>query len=194
MLDSVRWAAEEARGSLASSLLGVNLRDVQVIGNETYEEVSLEQVKGVLADIVIVAQWIDRGGAASDPGTSYAVACTRAASASFPSPSGAPPWVLNVPSDRVCALGVCGPTIRPEDQQAYVVDDARERLAESIAIHLEAARSFGVPGIAAASLETVPDDAVERAKAGSVRETWLDLQGLGPLQEPGAMYALICVD
>lgn len=194
LFDSVRWAAEEARANLASSLLGVSIKNIFVITGDTFKEVSLERVKGVLSDVIIVAQWIDRGGQISEPGTSYALACTRQAARTIRISGNAPDWVLNVPTDRICAIGTCGTTIRPEDQHIYVLEDARERLAESISVHIEAARSYGVPGINIGGLETIPDYALERAASGTIREKWLDEKGEGPLQEPSTLYALICVD
>ncbi len=192
-MDSVHWAEEDARGNLASQLLGVNIKDMAVISNDDFDEVTLQKVTGVLSDIRIVALWVDGGGSCSECGTSYAMACLRSASPVGVGMRGVPDWLFNLPKDRTCAIGACGPTIVPETQEQNVVCEAQERLASQLCVGVEAARVDGVPGPQSASVENVPDWATQKAAGATVSEKWLDEDGIGPLQEPGVLYALVCL-
>ncbi len=168
-------------------------------------------MKGVLSSIVIVAQWKDRAGRVDGvPDSSYALACTEDAYLkvrdSF-AMRGVPEWVVNAPRDDgvICAVGACGPTIDPRDQEKNVIDEAKNRLAEQLTVEITAAKQEGVAGPMTASVQNIPQEAIDRAQAAPVRVCdpsgkepfdgkclWKDDKGRGPVQEPGFLYAVVC--
>ena len=198
--DQVVYAQSDAREKLAWEKLGVRLESVYVDLPEGPAEVTTQEGRGFLERARVVTMWLDRAGAGPEGkhDVLYALACADASKATGTVRPAIPAWLADVPRSRgrVCALGLAGPTLAPEDQEPNAKADARDRLAEALAVHVHV---FGLDvdgGDFAMAGESGSEEWARRvcAEKAADQGTWRDRKGEGPLVRAGVVYALACVE
>jgi len=177
--------------------------------------VTISEVKGRLTGACVVGWWLDtagRGprGMCNDrcrKATVWAVACLNGYQDEAPRimpeafRGGIPAWLKDQPGSgsRDCAVGISGSTVKPENAVEYAIEDARQRVALQIcAVGDHAFIDFlsGGTWSFADSRPTVAALAYVNGMAGTegeTVETWLDVDGVGPLGTKAVGYAMVCV-
>ena len=209
--DARRRADAAARSHVATAVLGSHIRSADLVTAwaRDHVAVTLEQTRGFLQGVAVVGWWRDREGVgptgACDhgctPDTLWAVACLlgregEAAAALAPAFDDALPAWIHPPHSRageLCAVGVSGSTIRPDDATAQAEADARRRLAMLLCAEVDDVRvDHGAR--AWSFVDQHPSaEALEAAAAATLHQTWTDEAGAGPLTEAGVAYARVCV-
>lgn len=185
--DGLRYAQENARHNLAGATLGVKIERVILDSTEDLPmEQSSQEIRGRLNNIGIRAMW----ARAKDSRTSsttrevYALACE-------------PGVLLAGEQEEIphCALGIAGPTLDPDDQQASALEDAVMALAARLETRIHTRiEDDGQSVVTFYRHSQVSDALVERARSGArKRQHWLDAKGAGPLVIKGVMYLLACL-
>jgi hypothetical protein len=177
---AVRSARDHAISELASGHLGVDITSELWLGGRHPRESTWQRTAGLMRGIRIV-------GLRTDPdGLVIALVCVEEAD---PSDS--------LAGGRVCAPGLAGPTLKPRNQ----LEAARRNGAENLALGLEAqvvSEWRSATGLGMRHMNRV--EATEQAEAIVATEdsteiiwSWLDERGVGPLLEPGILYASVCL-
>jgi hypothetical protein len=198
---AIRQARTRALENLAAGILGVDVESELRFGDGGVSEITRQQIDGVIANSRIVAMRSPRrsGDADSDAlRPVYALACREDTDAAGIAEPDYPRWILNTPSgrDRICVMGVGGPTRRPGQQDEAALRDGRRALAKALEIHVRQVSLDNGLGLAHMASES---EATERARAlaeavEALDEEWLDEDGRGPLVLPGVVYGLVCKD
>lgn len=163
--------------------------------------------KGTTRNSQIVAMWYDQTGDRPThlAGTAYAVACPVREIppdvadwiGQWQKRRGGPDWIYALASNpqRLCVVGVSGPTIDEERSRAYAEEWARSELAQAIELRSHSASAvLDDQEILYAAVTSPCDSCAELAKAGSVVESWQDKKGEGPIPLPGTTYVLMCMN
>ena len=96
---------------------------------------------------------------------------------------------------RMCAVGLSGPTLVPEDADANAEASAREQLAAAIAVKAKTATAiFDNDEVLYGAVTEVCETCEKTAEQGRIAARWRDDRGEGPLPYPGTSYALMCMD
>lgn len=192
--DAVRYAEAAARASLAMyNSASVEVKNISATSEDAHDLATLQQFEQTLSNVVVVDVWTDRNGVRGDRGSVWARVCHRSSVPARIGIKGMPQWVLNVPRDRLCTVAYCGRTIRPQDQEANLLEYGRYRLAETLSVHNRIALADQGGELEMGAVEDVPDWAVEQASSATIIETWLDKEGRGPIGEPDTLYGLLCL-
>jgi hypothetical protein len=169
-------------------------------------QIILENSVGTVQNAEIVTMWYDAvgSGPAHAPGSAYAMACPSnnvppdAATwiSRWREQRGGPHWIYTLPgqSNRLCVVGICGPTVKQSDASTNAEDIARKELAEAISMRAESTSAVLNDETLYAAVTTPCETCEERAKAGRIIERWFDDRGDGPFPYPGTAYALMCLD
>lgn len=212
--DARRQADEAARSRVATAVLGSRIREASVesasLGARL--EVTIEQTRGSMRGVAVVGWWRDREGVGPSgacaeeegctPDTLWAVACVlgREAEAVGVLPAAfsreLPAWLVppHARGGELCAVGVSGSTVRPEDAGRQAEEDARRRLAMLLCaevddVHVDrGARAWRFAD------QRPSEGALEAAARAEVRDAWVDEAGAGPLGESGVAYARVCLE
>lgn len=211
-------AADQAFAQAGEALMGSDirsgLRSTHREGDNAGFGVAMHRTQGTLWGVGIAGWWLDRDGKGptggcrrppcSKPGTVWAVACVRGHEAraakalpgAFRGPL--PDWMRRPglgSGDRMCALGVSGPTLKPDKAVELAYANARHRLAQLMCAYLDNVtvdwvndRSWQFPEVStsAEAARIIDEDAEDGP-------SWRDRQGVGPLGVRGATYARVCV-
>ena len=150
--------------------------------------------------------WYDTSGTGpgAASGSAYALACPLqdippdAARwiARFRERRGGPDWLYALVDDRnrLCVVGVCGPTLDKSSASTNAEETARNELAEAVALHADSTSAvLEDDETLYAAVTKACDDCAEKAKAGKVVDRWFDEKGEGPLPFAGTAYALMCL-
>jgi hypothetical protein len=204
--DAIRQARRSALESLAAERLGVRVDSELTIGARgILGEHTAQEVYGVLSESRIVAmesREVRSRAAPTHPRPPlrevYALACPADVPTPGVSSQRHPEWVLDAPFEpqRICVLGVGGPTRNPDDQQAAALRDGRRALAGALETLIERRVLDDGQGHArVVSRSVATDRALVLADAiPSLDESWLDTRGRGPIATPGLVYGLVCID
>lgn len=184
-------------------------------GVDYADKMLIAEIKATLSGARVVGWWMDRAGAGPrgmcgkrcSKATVWAVACVdgHEAEASRVLPEafmgGIPEWLKNQkPSKKqLCAVGISGRTIKPEDAVANAIDDARRR----VAVQICAVGDHAFVDYLSGGTYSFPDSQPSPAAVAHVNEvagtdaekvnSWLDADGVGPLGAKGAAYARVCI-
>lgn len=192
--DAPVWAEENARCQMAFDLFSGRVRNLALATATSVEEVLIQEVDNILANVVTVGTWIDFRGEAGPKGSAWALACRRdRLPAGLRPAKGVPDWVAATPRNGHCAVASWGPTVRAVEQDDLLEEAARERLAATLALRNSAKIVDGIPGLECATEESVPQEALRQAQAGKIVQRWRDTDGRGPLGIAGTAYAMICL-
>jgi len=206
--DSITYATQNARASLAANLLGVDIKNITkdiTIGDwSRVDEVVLQKVEGVLKDTVTVALWIDRAGILDAKDFAYAMVCERKVAKEvrqkLPVSQGVPDWIYDPKrDDRLCVWGFSAATIDSivepcsERQRNFAVQNTKREMARSIAVSHKAAFFFYLDRLVTAPSEEDIEWAKQKAEQAEVVEAWCDKDGHGPLQDKIVYYVLMCL-
>jgi hypothetical protein len=153
-------------------------------------ENALLQWDAQVRDVAIVAVWRDTAGRYEDGGDVWALACPAAQRQSLGSGIG-PRWLWLTPP-RGCVVASCGPTLVGEDQQTILRSRAHEAVAEAVAVRQRVARWTSDGQDVLAPSEEVDPQLVQAVSDGTILETWLDVEGQGPMGDGGRLYGLYC--
>lgn len=199
--NAIRSARVSAIDALAAGSLSVDVQSITGSGVRGDFEMTAQSLSGVLADARIAAIVAE-----TNPGVQgrarlrqvYALACFSDADLSDLPAVDDPRWLIEAPREggRVCAMGIAGPTWKAEDQVSSALEDARSALAIALESRIEKRVFDDGRGVVRMAREVVPSvDAMRRAaRAGALEAYWLDEAGEGPLELPGVLYGLACVD
>jgi hypothetical protein len=128
----------------------------------------------------------------------HALACLGDVAPGRPTPPPYPDWVLSVPDEpsRLCALGVSGPTRDPRNQVPTALDDGQRALAAALESEVYTRLVDDGRHVAhvATWMETSAASLAHARRATELGEQWLDEDAEGPLQLPGVLYGLVCVE
>jgi len=163
-------------------------------------EITTQRTAGILADSRIVAMWseldIEEGLARIEQ--VHALACIGEAVPSRLATPPYPAWVLQVPDgdDRLCALGISGPTRDPRNQEPTALDDGQRALAAALESQVYTRMVDDGRHVAriATWMETSEGSLARARRATELSEQWIDERGEGPLGLPGVLYGLVCVE
>ena len=208
--DALAEARRKARALLATQSADRKTRSTTTVatsGSQTaVRQLVMEQSHGWVRSSEIVTMWYDTSGIGpgTAPGAAYALACPLQ---DLPPDAarwidhwreqrGGPSWLYSLAGDpnRLCVVGVCGPTLNKADASSNAEDNARAELAEAIALHADSTSAvLEDDETFYAAVTKACDDCEESAKAGEVVERWFDERGEGPLPFAGTAYALMCL-
>lgn len=200
--DAIYYAEADALAALAAGSRGVqvDIRAVQVqvqggSATQRFRQVIRQFVRGRMTGARIMRLWHDTRGRGSleRRDVVYALACDEEGAGAVGPWSGFEEMLDTV--GRPCALGVAGPTLL-SDQQEAAFADARARLAELMAVDVESLLvDFDLTETALwqsiRSPEGVKEAVEERA---TLARYTIDERGTGPLGMRGVAYALACLD
>jgi hypothetical protein len=197
--NAIRYAREAALRNLATSTLGVEVQSELRFAGGELREVTTQRTAGILANARIVAMWseLDLHEDVARIERVHALACLGgAAPDGLPAPP-YPDWVLRVPDrdDRLCALGVSGPTRDPRNQEPTALDDGQRALAAALEsqIYTRTVDDGRHMAHIATWMETSAESLAHARRATELSEQWRDDAGDGPLGLPGVLYGLVCV-
>lgn len=209
--DAIRQADDAARMHAASRVLGSRVRAAERSSSGADEPVSvaIDETRGRMRGVAVLGWWRDVHGegphgqceTGCNPNTVWAVACPlgaeRLAPAALPQAFAGdlPQWLAQPPSarDRLCAVGMSGPTLHAGEASSLATEDGRRRLAMLRCTEVDdvrvdrGTRAWRFVG------QRPSGDAVEDDSAEEIA-SWVDTDGIGPLGEPGRVYALVCGD
>jgi len=204
--DAIRQARRSALDSLAAERLGVRVDSELMLGARgVLGEHTAQEVYGVLSESRIVAmdslQVRSRAAAPHPPPPLrevYALACPANVPTRGVPSQRHPDWVLGAPFDpeRICVLGIGGPTRDPDDQQAAALRDGQRALAGALESLIERRVLDDGQGHARVlSRSSATNRALALADAvPSLEESWRDTRGRGPLATAGIVYGLVCIE
>jgi hypothetical protein len=209
--DALAEARRKARALLATRHADRAHRSATAVVDATDQtkvrEIVLETSEGTAHNAEIVTMWYDAGGSGPGraPGCAYAVACpahdvppdTATWISQWREQRGGPQWLyaLSGQPNRLCVVGICGPTLKESDAPTNAEDVGRLELAEAISMRAETTSAVLDDDETLYAAVTRPcETCQEQAKAGRVTERWFDSKGEGPLPYPGTAYALMCLD
>jgi hypothetical protein len=206
--DAIMNAVQDARVNLANEIRGSEIKNVSVTINDKHREVTLEKSETSFSDSRIYGIWRDKNGAmnAGKKDITYAVACIgdngeQEAKRMLPHAFRGRliQWILEPPvnKEQVCALGISGPTLNPEDRKQNAFQDAKNHLAATIQLHIDMIRLEVVPeGIFLFSADDEPAAWAKNlaGKRSLFKKLWVDEKGEGPAGEKGFAYALACIE
>jgi hypothetical protein len=199
--NAIRYARAAAIEALAAGSLEVDVHTISGSGRRGAFEISAQSMSGTLADARVPAIWADTRPGARGRGAIrqvHALACWPDADlSSLPAPDH-PRWLVEPPEgpDRVCAVGIAGPTWRPEDQAERALEDGRLALAIALESRIEKRVFDDGRGVARIAREIDPSPAAlaRAARVDTLEERWLDASAEGPLGLPGVLYGLACTE
>jgi len=200
--NSIRNARLSAVEALAAEFLEVDVQTISGVGSDGGAfEIAAQALSGTLANARIVALWAEVDRVEGDRRRLrqvFALACWPDASVpDLPDPA-YPDWLVEPPrdDDRICAVGVAGPTRKEAAQSASALRDAREALAVALESRIEKRIFDDGHGVARIARQVDPSPAA-LARAGAAKELeeeWYDEQGLGPVGLTGVLYGLACIE
>jgi len=209
--DALAEARRKARALLATQDAERKTRSALVVsstGDKTsVRDLVLEHSQGTIQNSEIITMWYDaRGtGPASASGSAYAVACpfrdvpadARTWIDRWREERSGPTWLYTLAGrpNRLCVVGMCGPTLNKSDASDNAEEIARAELAQAISLHADTTLAVLEDDETLYAAVTHPCDGCEdKAKVGKVVEPWFDDNGDGPLPFAGTAYALMCLD
>lgn len=199
--NSIRHARVSALVNLAEDELDVDVQSITGSGRRGTFEMTTQSLSGQVADARIVAIFAETMTGADRRGRIrqvHALACRPEADGSrIPTPD-YPAW-LNEPTrgrSGICAIGIAGPTWKPEDQAASALSDARVSLGFALGSRIEKRIFDDGRGVVKTARQVDPTaGAIARAaSAEALEEQWLDEDGDGPLGLVGVLYGLACIE
>lgn len=199
--NALRAARAAAIEAMARGDLLAEIRSISGTGSHGDFELSTQSLSGVARDVRLVAFWGETRlaqGPTRRIDRVHALACGPEIPIA-PSPGATPveAWLASgSASQRICALGLSGPTWRREDQPARVLEDAQRSLALAIETRVEKRVLDRGRGVVRVAREVTPSASAQaRARAATALEQeWRDEAGSGPLGLPGVLYGLACLD
>jgi hypothetical protein len=209
--DALAEARRKARALLATQDADHKTRSATVVSSSgdktTVRELVLEHSQGTIQNSEIITMWYDaRGvGPASASGSAYAVACpfrdvpadARTWITHWREERSGPAWLYTLAgrSNRLCVVGVCGPTLNKSDASDNAEEIARAELAQAVSLHADTTSAvLEDDETLYATVTHSCDGCEEKAKGGKVVDHWFDDNGDGPLPFAGTAYALMCLD
>jgi hypothetical protein len=211
--EALAEARRKARALLATRDASYKNRSATVVSSsndkDDVRQLVFEQSEGTAQGTEILTMWYDSTGSGPSHvvGAAYAIACPADTTESetmewarhWRGARVGPSWLysneLHSGGQRLCVVGVCGPTLQPSDAHSNAEDVARLELAEAISIHATTASAvLDDDETLYAAVTRSCDSCQETAKAGRVVERWFDETGQGPIPYAGTAYALMCLE
>lgn len=221
--NAIRNARFSAIERLAADSLSVDVQSMTGVGPYGSFEVSAQALSGSLANARIVSIWSEtEPEAAREPTVRrlkwvYALACWPSAVARGTPRLTYPDWLIDpvlaaeseemgqgeraktsirgMSRNRICAVGIAGPTWKRADQAASALRDARRALAVAFESRIEKRIFDDGHGTARILREVEPSSAaLARAdEATALIQGWYDERGDGPIGLAGVLYGLVCI-
>ena len=199
--NSIRYARLSAVEALAEGSLEIDVQTISGIGPNGSFELASQALSGTLANARVRALWADvddASGGRRRVRQVFALLCwPNVVVQGLPEP-GYPPWLLALPgeSDRICAVGIAGPTRKRSAQSASALREGRLAIAVALESRIEKRILDQGRGVAKIARQVDPSTAAlgRAATASELESEWYDDVGRGPIGLPGVLYGLVCIE